>query len=610
MGSCSVPTVIHEETEDDENGTFDVGISPSSELQNSSIDDKNIVRGVLYNQSIRSGFASLCLHPLKSETFIENTSEDDESLDDYPNSCVVRIQFGQPLSSFSDKNIVPFLRSHVRRYSKLGDLLQISGGKYSPSDPDNGAADSRWDQLVDRYVLTLDSLKQAAQCIHVVQPRYWNIRQVQSFQHKYVPSKQSKQSSISRQSDQKARHTKSRFSMDESAPFTRSGQPINGGEEECHAAAAGHNTSLAKRIQSSCVANFLMNAIQEALHSSHEDLKTRTMLHNLQDWAACPPRSPSKVQDLLNEGTGVLDIAGGSGYVGMALGLRGVHATVLDPRKNVGILPKRDRKLFRRAQKQSSSETTTTMQSSNEQYDILWKNLLFPAQSMPKAPPPSSATGDDQEAVNECFLNQLNSLGREPGQSSGALIDSYTQTRNESPVFSSPLDTSTYDRLVKQHGSRNEDFDVKEDIPSIYFCKPVQTFDSYRAWFGGMPPQIRDVFHGEHTDALPVCNKQDETLQNASALVALHPDEATDAIVDLAVALKKPFAIIPCCVYSRFFPHRLKPRNFANTVDSEDRLVRTRADLLDYLQAKHSSIQRAVLPFEGANTILWSTFDL
>ena len=334
------------------------------------------------------------------------------------------------------------------------------------------------------------------------------------------------------------------------------------------------------------------------------------MLHSLQDWAACPPRSPSKVQDLLNEGTGVLDIAGGSGYVGMALGLRGVHATVLDPRKNVGILPKRDRKLFRRAQKQSSSETTTTMQSSNEQHDILWKNLLFPAQSMPKAPPPSSATGDDQEAVNECFLNQTNSLGREPGQSSGALIDSYTQTRNESPVFSSPLDTSTYDRLVKQHGSRNEDFDVKEDIPSIYFCKPVQTFDSYRAWFGGMPPQIRDVFHDEQADALPVCNEQDETLQNASALVALHPDEATDAIVDLAVALKKPFAIIPCCVYSRFFPHRLKPRNFANTIDSEDRLVRTRADLLDYLQAKHSSIQRAVLPFEGANTILWSTFDL
>ena len=187
MGSCSVPTVIHEETEDDENGTFDVGISPSSELQNSSIDDKNIVRGVLYNQSIRSGFASLCLHPLKSETFIENTSEDDESLDDYPNSCVVRIQFGQPLSSFSDKNIVPFLRSHVRRYSKLGDLLQISGGKYSPSDPDNGAADSRWDQLVDRYVLTLDSLKQAAQCIHVVQPRYWNIRQVQSFNTSMCP---------------------------------------------------------------------------------------------------------------------------------------------------------------------------------------------------------------------------------------------------------------------------------------------------------------------------------------------------------------------------------------------------------------------------------------
>ena len=36
MDSCSLPTVIHEETEDEENDTFEVGISPSSEFQNSA----------------------------------------------------------------------------------------------------------------------------------------------------------------------------------------------------------------------------------------------------------------------------------------------------------------------------------------------------------------------------------------------------------------------------------------------------------------------------------------------------------------------------------------------------------------------------------------------
>jgi hypothetical protein len=36
--------------------------------------------------------------------------------------------------------------------------------------------------------------------------------------------------------------------------------------------------------------------------------------------------------------------------------------------------------------------------------------------------------------------------------------------------------------------------------------------------------------------------------------------------------------------------------------------VSTYIELLNYLQAKDEKIQRTLLPFEGANTLLWSVF--
>ena len=35
----------------------------------------------------------------------------------------------------------------------------------------------------------------------------------------------------------------------------------------------------------------------------------------------------------------------------------------------------------------------------------------------------------------------------------------------------------------------------------------------------------------------------------SAALVALHPDEATEAVVDAALALRKPFLVVPCCAF-------------------------------------------------------------
>lgn len=87
-----------------------------------------------------------------------------------------------------------------------------------------------------------------------------------------------------------------------------------------------------------------------------------------------------------------------------------------------------------------------------------------------------------------------------------------------------------------------------------------------------------------------------ELFAECSLLVGMHPDEATEAIVDAALTLGKPFAIVPCCVMSRVFPDR--QCQDGTPVDTYETFVR-------YLLEKHPSIQSAFLPFAGRNQVLY-----
>ena len=161
-------------------------------------------------------------------------------------------------------------------------------------------------------------------------------------------------------------------------------------------------------------------------------------------------------------------------------------------------------------------------------------------------------------------------------------------------------------------------------------CHPVgggqrvipRPFRAVRAWFGIPPPGVDTDFRLPDNATVPIIdNPNHDLIQNCRAIVALHPDEATDAIVDMAVQERIPFCIVPCCVFCRLFPHRRMPSN-KNDIEGNDNngnnkdaaadgaMVSTYRDLLDYLQAKDPSIQRTTLPFVGANTVLFSAFDL
>ena len=110
-----------------------------------------------------------------------------------------------------------------------------------------------------------------------------------------------------------------------------------------------------------------------------------------------------------------------------------------------------------------------------------------------------------------------------------------------------------------------------------------------------------------------VIDDNDDILSKATILVGLHPDECTEDIVDVALQYNKPFAIVPCCVFTGFFPLRVLPPRRRNEDDDngqqqeqeQPRPVRTYEDFIEYLLLKNGNIQSHTLPFEGRNIVLY-----
>ena len=107
---------------------------------------------------------------------------------------------------------------------------------------------------------------------------------------------------------------------------------------------------------------------------------------------------------------------------------------------------------------------------------------------------------------------------------------------------------------------------------------------------------VADV--AEVTDVAENTKKQTiaAAVRAASALVAMHPDQATDLVFETALALNKPFAVVPCCVFADANPHRV----LANGAP-----VRTYDEMLEYYQAKAPDVRRARLAFEGRREVLY-----
>ncbi|KAK3250706.1 hypothetical protein CYMTET_39925 [Cymbomonas tetramitiformis] len=148
----------------------------------------------------------------------------------------------------------------------------------------------------------------------------------------------------------------------------------------------------------------------------------------------------------------------------------------------------------------------------------------------------------------------------------------------------------------------------------------------------GTCPQVQQEFGPELWRGDAALCKQ---IQACSMVVGMHPDQATEAIVDCARELGKrwrqPFAVVPCCVFPRLFPLRRVAASFRTQLDAssppslqpqprppspppppppppsenESVPVVTYAQLVHYLEAKSEGVV-TFLPFEGSNQVVHS----
>ena len=131
-------------------------------------------------------------------------------------------------------------------------------------------------------------------------------------------------------------------------------------------------------------------------------------------------------------------------------------------------------------------------------------------------------------------------------------------------------------------------------------------------------PQVRAEFRAETWDAFAEC----------SVVVGMHPDQATEGIMEFAKAHGKPFAIVPCCVFPALFPDRRVPANESADESAADEStedgaktpeteplsfgkdggvpVTQLAQLVRYL-ARETGGRVARLEFQGANSVVYST---
>lgn len=89
----------------------------------------------------------------------------------------------------------------------------------------------------------------------------------------------------------------------------------------------------------------------------------------------------------------------------------------------------------------------------------------------------------------------------------------------------------------------------------------------------------------------------DALVAQYDVLCGMHPDECTECIVDMALKHKKPFAVVPCCVFPSLFSERRL---------SNGRKVQSYDDFLLYLREKDPHhIEQATLKIQGRNQVIF-----
>ena len=153
-----------------------------------------------------------------------------------------------------------------------------------------------------------------------------------------------------------------------------------------------------------------------------------------------------------------------------------------------------------------------------------------------------------------------------------------------------------------------------DDLLERRYYQFVMPFDvpSLEAYQRGQPEESFDHQRNKfQSDMQPIL---DRAVRNASLIVGLHADSATEAIVDAALIYNKPFVVVPCCVFPNLFKNRFITVPVQVDVENADGgggeqmrqiPVRTHEQFCEFLLKKDPRFKREILPFEGRNVAIW-----
>jgi len=84
-------------------------------------------------------------------------------------------------------------------------------------------------------------------------------------------------------------------------------------------------------------------------------------------------------------------------------------------------------------------------------------------------------------------------------------------------------------------------------------------------------------------------------LKSCGALVGLHPDQATDGILEFAASHEKSVAVLPCCVFPKQFPRKLKSGH----------PVRSYFEYCRWIEEQFPHLEKSELSMQGRNIVFF-----
>lgn len=157
-----------------------------------------------------------------------------------------------------------------------------------------------------------------------------------------------------------------------------------------------------------------------------------------------------------------------------------------------------------------------------------------------------------------------------------------------------------WQQAIRERLNKSDTF-VKDELEKR-FSQLVMPFSIPSSCTDTSTNQLKPCFQDERLDV---------TVRDASLIIGLHADGATEAIVDAALLYQKPFVVVPCCVFPNLFCERYItiPNEDSITESTDANLryvpVRTHDQFCKYLLAKDSRFEMEILPFEGRNIAIW-----